>query len=525
MAVLQTQPVDISFWNDLRLAIREHPWKLVGWWLLILGMSMGDNLEVIPALSPGLVSPAFHFFHQNHHLLAIAIAMYVGYRYGAAAAALGMLGFLAAHSYYFYLLALKELPETSAIVISVSAAILGAFLMQSLRHMRNRLGYALEKERDDLNRLEGLHGVSMEASQAQDINTLLQKALPFIMKVTGMELASFHGFQAQTDQLILLSQRGWTLEQSRRMSIFPRSGVLGEALHSGKIVTKDQASADSSPVSCLMIEAGVRGFIAVPLISGSSSVGVLMLATKIEKSISDEVLMWLETLGHEMGLHLNRLLLFQELERQKKAAQGLARKMEEDLTRYSQVVQQTARLLAVAVEAHYPYLQGHQSRVLKMVVPLGQSTGLSEKDIASLELAARIHDIGLARVPHQETEGLDPLKTSLGESLKLHPVFAVDWLEPFGELFQPALPAIRTHHERWDGSGYPDGLAGTAIPETGRLLAVVDTYDFLRANFPDRPALTHQEALQKITLLSGSALDPKMVAGFLSIFAGSLIAI
>jgi len=93
--------------------------------------------------------------------------------------------------------------------------------------------------------------------------------------------------------------------------------------------------------------------------------------------------------------------------------------------------------------------------------------------------------------------------------MRMHPLIGISILQPV-EFLGPALPAVRYHHERWDGNGYPEGLAGEAIPYLARLVAVADTYDRLQTGSPGRPGLTPQEALQELNRLAGTALDPAL---------------
>ena len=507
------------FWSELRVSLKEHPWQVIAIWLFISLMGFGHLAEGLPVFEPVVSHPLYIYFHESHDIIALAIAAYGSYKYGMGVLVLGMLGFLAWHGYLFYTAFEEELPSLIRMGLSAGAAILVGFLIKAVHEAREEIGKSLASVEAGLHNLEGLYGVAMAAAESREINTLFRRAVPHIKKATGAEFASVHGLQKQTGQVLLLAQEGWNAEQARRISLFPQSGVLAEAVCSGKIVVENQPARDVGPMGSIMAGAGVKTLVAVPLFAGESVNGVLTLGRRKEAALPDETLIWLEALGHELGLYLDRMLMFEELERQRASAQGLARQLEEEKDSILQGVFQYAETAATAVEIHHAVLEGHHRRVAELALRLARQLRWEQKDIASVELAARVHDIGLFQVPMTDIGILDPLEAKKREALKVHTIVAVNQLKPLEGVYGAALAAIRSHHERWDGDGYPDGLADLAIPEAGRLLAVVEMYDLLRINFFNRAGLSHSDALKETGSLSGVALDPRMVTAFQSLFS------
>lgn len=153
--------------------------------------------------------------------------------------------------------------------------------------------------------------------------------------------------------------------------------------------------------------------------------------------------------------------------------------------------------LARSIEARDPYIKGHSERLARHVVLLGEALGLSVGQIQSLRAAAIVHDIGKVTVP--DSILLKPGKLTPAERhvIRQHPVIGEEICAPL-KSFRDVLPIVRHHHERMDGSGYPDGLKSEAIPLTVRIIQTVDIYDALTSERPYRRALSHRRALEQM---------------------------
>jgi putative two-component system response regulator len=155
--------------------------------------------------------------------------------------------------------------------------------------------------------------------------------------------------------------------------------------------------------------------------------------------------------------------------------------------------------LANSIEAKDPYTEGHCERLADSSVALGRTLGCSQEDLTALRRGGFLHDLGKVAVPEAILLKPGPLTSEERSIMQRHPVVGEAICRPLRSL-QPVLPIIRHHHERQDGSGYPDGLQGDAIPLTARILQVVDVFDALttdrpyRKGSPPATALEHLEA-------------------------------
>jgi putative two-component system response regulator len=151
--------------------------------------------------------------------------------------------------------------------------------------------------------------------------------------------------------------------------------------------------------------------------------------------------------------------------------------------------------LALSIEAKDPYTKGHCDRLSSYSEALGRRLGLPQEQCVALRRAGVVHDIGKIGVPEHVLIKNGPLNEEEWEVMKQHPVTGERICSPL-KSFRLVLPIIRHHHEKLDGSGYPDGLKGDKIPLTARVLQVTDIYDALTTNRPYRGALSHHEAIR-----------------------------
>jgi len=170
----------------------------------------------------------------------------------------------------------------------------------------------------------------------------------------------------------------------------------------------------------------------------------------------------------------------------------------------------TIEALALAIDAKDHTTHDHLQRVQLYAVEIGKDLGLSQQELDALTAAAVLHDIGKLAVPESIISKPGKLTRSEFEKMKIHPVVGAEILERV-EFPYPVVPIVRSHHEKWDGTGYPYGLRGEEIPIGARILAVVDCLDALASDRQYRRALPLDEAMARVASEAGTAFDPKVV--------------
>jgi len=169
----------------------------------------------------------------------------------------------------------------------------------------------------------------------------------------------------------------------------------------------------------------------------------------------------------------------------------------------------TLTALAAAIDARCPYTRRHSEEVSRYAVSLGRQIGLTIKELRRLEAACKLHDIGKIAVADSVLTKPGPLDEEEWRIIKVHPVRGAEILQASGFLSDIA-EVVRHHHERYDGSGYPDSLKGDEIPFEARIVAVADAFEAMTSERYYRPALTFAQAMEQIEKFAGEQFDPEL---------------
>jgi len=177
--------------------------------------------------------------------------------------------------------------------------------------------------------------------------------------------------------------------------------------------------------------------------------------------------------------------------------------------RLERVSTATLEVLVNALEAKDPYLRGHSARVADLSANIATETGLSEEDVERVRMAGRLHDLGKIGTRDAVVNKEGPLTADEFEHVKQHVIIGAQILAPLVHLGD-IVAMVKSHHERFDGSGYPDGLRGEDVPMGGRIIAVAEVYDALTTARPYQEKMTPEQAVERMAELSGTVLDPRV---------------
>ena len=231
---------------------------------------------------------------------------------------------------------------------------------------------------------------------------------------------------------------------------------------------------------------GMRSAMLVPMRAGDRTLGVMTFASAESRRVFDET-----TLALAMDIA------------QRAAAAIENARLYEDL---QATFQQTITSLARTIDKMDRYTSGHSERVARYAVNLARWMGLDAVQIEHVRHSALMHDIGkIGCVMNLNKTG--KLTQPEYEVFKRHPTYGREILDPI-KFLQPVIPGVYLHHERWDGRGYPLGMAGNDIPLIARIIAVADTYDAMTSDRAYRRALPHEVTVNEILRCSGSQFDP-----------------
>ncbi len=174
----------------------------------------------------------------------------------------------------------------------------------------------------------------------------------------------------------------------------------------------------------------------------------------------------------------------------------------------------SVKVLAEAIDAKDPYTRGHSDRVKRMSLAIAKKMGFSEERLENLEYGALLHDIGKIGIKDEVLQKQAPLSSEEYQYIQEHPLIGVKIVEGV-EFFKDKIPMIRHHHEHYDGNGYPDGLAGEAIPLEARIISLPDAFDAMTSARPHRNIMPLQNVLAELEKFKGKQFDPKVLDIFI----------
>ncbi len=247
-----------------------------------------------------------------------------------------------------------------------------------------------------------------------------------------------------------------------------------------------------------MFESGLRehDLICQPLIAKGSVIGVLNLIRKSNAGpCSEGTMRSIEITAAQAAIAIENSRLYKNVQ---------------------SAYMDTVAALANAIETRDPYTRGHTDRVKVLAQAIARRLGWGVEQLFDLWIGCTLHDIGKIGVPDHILNKPAPLTPEEFELMKRHPEIGATIIQdvPF---LKPAVPYVYYHHERYDGKGYPTGLAGDKIPIEGRILAVVDTFDAVTSDRPYRTAGTWEDARKELQDCAGTQFDPNLVNIFIEV--------
>jgi HD-GYP domain-containing protein (c-di-GMP phosphodiesterase class II) len=344
---------------------------------------------------------------------------------------------------------------------------------------------------------ETLFEIGVQLTGTLDLTRVLELALVRAEEVCQAETSSIWELDEARGELFFRVVRGSARGQIRHLRVPLGEGIVGSVARSGEGELVNEVAADPRWRGDRQDVFTTRALLAVPLVAHGAVIGVLQLLNPVgrDRFSADDL----------RRMHLFAAILAHPLQNARLYAARRRQFME------------TVKAWAQAIERKDPYTGGHVHRVTTYSVLLGSELGLSPEELEELWLAATLHDVGKIFVGDDILGKPGALTAEERAIMNRHPVDGYEILEQINDL-QRVLPGVRNHHERLDGRGYPDGLAGDAIPLVARIIAVADTYDAMTTSRPYRPGLPPERAAAEIENGAGSQFCPVVAAAFCRLF-------
>jgi diguanylate cyclase (GGDEF)-like protein len=353
-----------------------------------------------------------------------------------------------------------------------------------------------ERQAGDARRLTSLLEAGRALTSSLDIQDVLNTLVRTAAASLGCPEALIFEHDAEGDTLTMRSvyQDRPTvyqdLDKPHSLDDFPSDRAVLEA--TDVIIETIADPSLPADVRESMRQHGEKTCLTVPLRYAGMPLGMLTLVeTEAERVFTDDELEFVRGFGEQAALAIHNAQLFEDMK-----GMHLG----------------NLRALSSALTAKDFYTIGHTARVAAYAVLLAEELGWTPRAVQQLEEATYLHDIGKIAVADRVLLKSGPLTDEEWGLMKQHPVISAEIIETL--LDDDFVAGVRHHHERYDGNGYPDGIAGEAIPLVARLLCLVDSYDAMSSRRVYRPALSREECQAELELCAGTQFDPDMVVAF-----------
>jgi HD-GYP domain-containing protein (c-di-GMP phosphodiesterase class II) len=322
------------------------------------------------------------------------------------------------------------------------------------------------------------------------------------------DLASVIGIVAEEikkriefDNLIVMTRNEDTLKLEKVYDHMPSQ--LSRSLHSiDSIITSVVESGRAEIINdlqedkrCLKLSDRIRSMIVAPLSVKNRITGIIAIYGSKRNIYKSNDLKFFNSISFQAAVAIENARLYEAMK---------------------ETFFETVKTLAETIEKRDPYTGGHTHRVMNYSVQTGREMGLPEVEIARLKLAALMHDIGKIGISDIILQKSCNLTDEEYEVMKKHCSFGDEIIRNIRQL-RDIIPGVRSHHERFDGNGYPDRLSGSRIPLIGRIICVTDAYDAMTSDRPYRKGLSRDYAMDELVRCSGAHFDPKIVDAFIRV--------
>ena len=366
-------------------------------------------------------------------------------------------------------------------------------LAKNFNRITTRLQQTVDSLQTSRKQMQSLAAQLCETgSRPGDMTATFDVFLDTLLSLTGLEVGAIFLISPEGKSLKVRVSHGLS-EPLNSATIQAGDGIVGWVASHGQVVTASEAMPwKGGELSDL--EKSMAWALHVPMISGGKTRGVISIGRREgQKEISSDDLQMIQNLSSQVAMAVETA----ELKRKEERAYI-----------------ETVAALAAAVEARDEYTRGHSRRVTEFSLEIARRMGKPDWFVKDLESAALLHDIGKIGIPDSILHNTGPLPPDGMTFIHGHPIGGENILKPVGSL-ERLCPIVRHHHEKFDGSGYPDHLKGEEIPIAARIISVADSFDAMISVRAYKPTRDREDAMRELVRCRGSQFDPACVDAFL----------
>jgi HD-GYP domain-containing protein (c-di-GMP phosphodiesterase class II)/HAMP domain-containing protein len=366
-------------------------------------------------------------------------------------------------------------------------------LAKNFNRITSRLQQTVDNLQSSRKQMQALAAQLFDTgSRPGDMTATFDEFLNTLLSLTGLEVGAIFLMSSDGKSLKIRVSHG--LGAAVKAAVIPAgNGIVGWVASHGQMVTTSE-SMPWKEGELSDIEKSMTWALHVPMASGGKTRGVISIGlTEGQKEISGDDVQMIRNLSSQVAVAVETA----ELKRKEERAYI-----------------ETVSALAAAVEARDKYTRGHSRRVTEFSVEIARRMGKPGWFVKDLESAALLHDIGKIGIPDTILHNVGQLPPDGMAFILGHPIGGENILKPVGSLAR-LCPIVRHHHERFDGSGYPDGLKGEEIPIAARVISVADSFDAMISMRAYKPTRDREDAMKELVRCRGSQFDPECVDAFI----------
>jgi HD-GYP domain-containing protein (c-di-GMP phosphodiesterase class II) len=372
--------------------------------------------------------------------------------------------------------------------------LLSALAVQAALAIHNSRLYADLEDR--IGELHAIFEIDKAITSAIDLETVLQQIVQMSIGLLDARISSLMLLDEEKDELVIAAAHGLSEEYIHKGPIRVGESIAGQVIQSGRPIAVDDISEGSGHkyADQARVE-GLCSLLSVPLSLKDRVIGVLNIYTEEPHIFSPHEINLFTSLANQAAIAIENARLFESLE---------------------EIYIEVITALASAIDARDAYTHGHSQRVTEFAVGIAEAMGLEAAEVDIIRNAGILHDVGKIGIKEDILKKPGRLTEEERKEMEYHPFIGTKILQSV-KLLEPVLPLVYHHHERYDGTGYPDGLRGEDIPLGARILSIADAFESMTSDRPYRKALALEDAIYELRRCSGRQFDPRLVEVFIKL--------
>lgn len=357
-------------------------------------------------------------------------------------------------------------------------------------------------------RLAALRSIDLAIASGLDLKLLLSMLLDQVTDLLHVDAASILLLNTEANMLTFSAGVGFHTNTQQHMRLKLGEGYAGKVAMERKSLSIPDLRLNGTGFSRSphFVDERFVAYYGLPLIAKGKTLGVLEIFNRTLLKLDSDWIEFLGVISGQAAIAIDNAMLFKDLQRSN-AELSMA---------YDATIEGWSRTL----DLRDKQMEGHTRQVTDLTIRLAFMMGVEKEAIVHIRRGSILHDIGKVVIPDEILFKPGPLTEDEWQIMRQHPTIAITLLSPIAYLAS-ALEIPHWHHERWDGTGYPDRLSGEQIPFSARLFAVADVYDALTSDRPYRSAWSKSDAIHYIESQSGKYFDPRIVVEFMKLIKGN----